>query len=280
MILTRIITGSAMAVIVAAVAVVPLLAIDYGGGSVQSYVADAAIKDGSIVTLVKPDAGTVKITSQDKVKKMFGVTVDSQQLPVTLTSNKRKNQEFVAVSGTYDVLVSTQSGPVEKGDFITLSSISGIGMNAGTEKTMVLGRAADSFNGKAVVFGTVELKDDSGQPIKTVKLGSIPVTIDIKPNPKHESTKSDLPKPLQRIGKVIGGQEVSPFRIYLSIAIAVVCVIAAIVIFYSGIRNAVISIGRNPMSKKSIFRALLEVILTGFLVLIIGFFAVYLLLKL
>jgi len=53
-----------------------------------------------------------------------------------------------------------------------------------------------------------------------------------------------------------------------------------LVTLYSGIRNALIAIGRNPLSKKSIFRGLLEIILTGFIILIIGLFAVYLLLKL
>lgn len=72
----------------------------------------------------------------------------------------------------------------------------------------------------------------------------------------------------------------SPIRIYLGVGIAVVSLIAAIAVLYAGIRNGVISIGRNPMSRKSIFRALIEVILTSALILIIGLFAVYLLLKL
>jgi hypothetical protein len=62
--------------------------------------------------------------------------------------------------------------------------------------------------------------------------------------------------------------------------VAAVSVIAAIAIIYAGVRNGVISIGRNPMSKKSIFRALIETILTSLLILIVGMFAVYLLLKL
>ena len=69
-------------------------------------------------------------------------------------------------------------------------------------------------------------------------------------------------------------------RIYLSIAITGLSIIVAITVLYSGVRNSIISIGRNPLSKKSIFRGLLEIILTAFLILIIGLFAVYLLLKL
>ena len=79
---------------------------------------------------------------------------------------------------------------------------------------------------------------------------------------------------------MIAEKPVSPIRIYLSIGVASISVIAAIAIIYAGVRSGVISIGRNPMSKKSIFRALIETILTSLLILIIGMFAVYLLLKL
>jgi hypothetical protein len=89
-----------------------------------------------------------------------------------------------------------------------------------------------------------------------------------------------VPEFLQRLGQQIAEKQVSPIRIYHSLAITAVSLITALIVIYSGIRNSIISIGRNPMSKKSIFRALLEIILTSFLILIIGLFAVYLLLKL
>jgi hypothetical protein len=152
-------------------------------------------------------------------------------------------------------------------------------MRAGDQEVTVFGRANASFDGKGVTLGTTTLKDSSGNS-KTVKLGSIPVTIDIKNNPNHKSTDVNAPDFLKRIGEAIAEKEVSPIRIYLGVGIAVVSLIAAIAVLYAGIRNGVISIGRNPMSRKSIFRALIEVILTSALILIIGLFAVYLLLKL
>ena len=106
------------------------------------------------------------------------------------------------------------------------------------------------------------------------------MTIDIKNNPNHKSTDSNLPEMLKRVGQAIAEKEVSPVRIYLSMGIAAVSLIAAIAVLYAGVRSGIISIGRNPMSKKSIFKALMQVILTSALILIIGLFAVYLLLKL
>jgi len=252
----------------------------YTPSNVQGYAADAPIDIGTIVRLNGKNANRVAVASQAELQNMFGVVVDRSQLPITLSNSGIDNETFVAVSGTYQVLVSTQGGVITSGDYVTLSSINGVAMKASTEQKTVFGRANTSFDGKGVNLGTAGLKDTSGKENKKVTLGSIPVTIDIRRNPNEKSTKTQVPELLERIGQAIAEKEVSPIRIYLSMAITAVSLIAAIAVLYSGVRNGIISIGRNPMSKKSIFRALLEVILTSILILIIGLFAVYLLLRL
>lgn len=251
-----------------------------GGGSVQGYAAETPLDNGTIVQLVAKDAKKVKIATQKELTNMFGVTVDRSTLPLTISNSDADNEVFVAVSGTYNVLVSTQGGEIKSGDYVTMSSVNGVAMKAGTDESTVFGRANAAFDGKGLTLGSTTLKDSSGKDNQVVKLGTIPVTINIQRNPNDISTKANLPAMLQRAGKAIADKEVSPVRIYLSMAIAAVCLIAAIVVVYAGIRNSIISIGRNPMSKHSIFRALLEVILTSVLILVIGLFAVYLLLKL
>lgn len=262
-------------------AVLPVSAANYGGGSVQGYASDAALDNGTIVQLASTKtASSVKVATQAQLENMFGVTVDRSQLLVTSSDGGLANEAYVAVSGTYNVLVSTQGGSIAAGDYVTLSSIDGIAMKASTDQKTVFGRAAGSFDGKGVTLGTSTLKDTTGKANQTVTLGSIPVTINIQHNPNIKSTKVEVPKLLQRLGEQIAEKQVNPIRIYLSLGITAASIIAAIVILYSGVRNGVISIGRNPMSKKSVFRALLEIILTSILILIIGLSAVYLLLKL
>lgn len=276
----RIIFGVAAAASMALLVALPVLGSDYGGGSTQGYSSDTSLDNGTIVELTGSNSDRVKAATQAEVHNMFGVTVDRSRLPITISNPDRENEVFVAVSGTYDVLVSTQHGEIEKGDYITLSSINGVAMKAGTEKTTVFGRSNDSFDGKNGVLGTTTLKDVDGEESKTVSIGSVAVTIDIRNNPNDMSTKTNLPEFLERIGQAVAEKEVSPIRMYLSLGITAVSIIAAIAILYSGVRNSVVSIGRNPMSKKSIFRALIEIILTSVLILIIGLFAVYLLLRL
>lgn len=274
------ILGFALLSLVATLLVVPVSALNYGGGSVQGYSAETPLDTGTIVQLTGQDANKVKIAKQAELQNMFGVTVDRNQLPIALSNEALENEAFIAASGTYSVLVSTQAGPIANGDYITLSSINGVGMKAGTEESTVFGRANAGFDGKGVTLGATTLKDTDGNNNKAVVLGSIPVTIDIKSNPNEKSTEVQVPEFLKRVGQAIAEKEVSAIRIYISLAITAVSLIASIIIIYSGVRNSIISIGRNPMSKKSIFRALLEIILASILTLIIGLFAVYLLLRL
>lgn len=278
---SRIIMSLAFVLGVALTTALPVAAetTTYGGGSVASYAAETPIDNGTIVVLTGKNSNEVRVATQKDIQNMFGVVVDRSQLPLTVTNESIKNETFVAVSGTYNVLVTNQAGNIASGDYLTLSSINGTAMRVGEEEVTVFGRANGAFNDSSVILGATTLKDSNGGE-KTIKIGSIPVTIDIKTNPNHKSTDVNAPDFLKRVGEAIADKEVNPVRIYIGVGIAVVSLIAAIVVVYAGVRNSVISIGRNPMSKKSIFRALLEVILTALLIVIVGLFAVYLLLKL
>lgn len=258
--------------------ITPVFATGDTSVSAQGYAAPSPVDIGAIVTLNK-DTQSVAAAKQAQLQNMFGVAVDRNQLAFAVSNSAVQNETYVAVSGTYNVLVSTQGGAIESGDYVTLSSLDGIGMKASTAEKIVFGRAAASFDGKALTLGTTELKDSSGAA-KTVTLGTIPVTINIQRNPNIKSTKVNVPNWLERFGVQIAEKQISPIRIYLSMGITAVSLITAIVMLYAGVRNAIIAIGRNPMTKRSIFRALLEVILTSILILVIGLFAVYLLLKL
>ena len=69
-------------------------------------------------------------------------------------------------------------------------------------------------------------------------------------------------------------------KMYVSVAIMAMSIVIAGILLYAGVRGSIISIGRNPLSKRSILRGLMQVIIGGVLVLIIGLFTVYLLLRL
>lgn len=245
----------------------------------QGYSADSVLQIGTIVQLATDKPDKVLPASLSKLNQMYGVVIDPHSLPITISNSSLQNEAYVSTSGTYDTLVSTQGGAIKAGDYVTMSSIDGVAMKASEKEKTVFGRAGENFDGKSDGLGQSTLKDSSGKTI-TVTLGLMPVAIDIKHNPNDKSTKANVPKFLQRIGEAIAEKPIGPLRMYLSIAITGISIIASMIILYSGVRSSIFSIGRNPLSKKSIFRGLLEIILTSIIILIIGLFAVYLLLKL
>jgi len=249
-------------------------------GTPQAHAADSSLQIGTMVQLSDGGQNKVKPATSAKPEQMYGVVVDERKLSLTVTSANLTNQVFVAAAGTYPVLVSTQNGPIKTGDYITISAIDGIGMLAEPEQKLVFGRAVSTFDGKSNIIGNVDLKDTAGKSAGKTAIGSVSVVIDIRRNPNEKSTKANVPPILQRLGEAIAEKPVGPLRIYLSIAITGISIVAAIALLYAGVRNSLISIGRNPLSKKSIFRALIEIILTSLIILIVGLFAVYLLLKL
>jgi hypothetical protein len=248
--------------------------------NLEGYAATSSLQDGTIVQLINSKANEVSAATQATLGHMYGVTVDPDQLSVTITNPNLQNEVYVATSGTYDTLVSNEGGTIATGDYLTLSSIDGVAMLAGDNGGTVFGRADTNFSGDGDGIGQATLKDTNGQTDKTVTLGLIPVTIDIEANPTLKSTKANLPKMLQRVGQAIAEKPVGPLRIYMSAAILVLTVIATISMVSSGVRTSIYSISRNPLSKGLVMRGLFTVILASFIILLIGLFAVYLLLKL
>lgn len=244
------------------------------------YQSDTSLPLGTIVQPEGKDSKKVIPASQEKLNNMFGVVVSSDNLPITITRGDSGQATYVATSGKYNVLVSNENGVIKTGDNVTMSSITGTGMKASPDQEIILGKALSGFDGRNNVISQLQLKYDNGKAAKTVSVGMVQVAIDISHNPEVTSTKTKLPPQLERIGEQIAEKELSPFRLYLSIAVVIISIVIATVVLYSGIRNAIISVGRNPLSKKSVFGALLQVILSGFVILIIGLFTVYLLLKL
>ena len=83
-----------------------------GGGSVQGYASDSVLQDGTVVQLAGKDANKVAPATAKDLQQMYGVTVDPHELSLTLSDSSLKNEVYVATSGTYSVLVSTQNGPL------------------------------------------------------------------------------------------------------------------------------------------------------------------------
>jgi hypothetical protein len=267
--------------ILAAIALVWLAAAG-GTGQVHAqsitkgYGTDETLQRGQIVMQKKDDPNKVVALASENIERMFGVVVNANDSPVTLSDENEK--VFVSTVGQFEVLVSDQNGAIKTGEYVTISALNGIGMKADLTQQFVLGKAAANFDGQTGVITVSELKDSAGGTRK-VNVGKIVVDLAISKNPQAKSD-AGAPKILNKIGQAIAGKNVNPSKIYLSFTIFLITAFIAGATLYAGIRSSVYSIGRNPLSKKSIFRGLAQVVFTSLIIFAVGLIGVYLLLKL
>lgn len=242
-----------------------------GQSVLQGYASDEKLQRGMLVVGVDDDETKVKAMSAETAEKFKGVVAESNDSPVTISSEDR--QIFVATTGPYQVLVTTENGQIKKGDYISISSSPGIGAKATEFQPYVIGVAAGDFEGGGDTIGST-----SGG---NVQLGRILVDVSFGRNPALKVPEKDrIPDALQKFVEDVADKPVSSTKLYIGFAILVAASVIAGSMLYSGVRSSVVSIGRNPLSKSSIYRGLIQVVVLSLIVFITGIFGVYLLIKL
>jgi hypothetical protein len=240
----------------------------------QGYSSDEKLQRGMLVAGKDGDDSKVVALTDKTAEKFKGVIVEQNDSPVTISNDDRKI--FVATVGPYEVLVSNENGKIKRGDYIGISSSSGIGAKATEFQPYVIGVAASDFEGGGDSIGTT--KTQTGQ---NVQFGRIKVDVSFGRNPVLKIPEKDrVPDALQKLARSVADKPVSSTKIYLGLAVFLGTAIISGTMLYSGTRSSIISIGRNPLSKASIYRGLIQVVLLSLIVFITGLFGVYLLLKL
>jgi hypothetical protein len=221
----------------------------------QGFATSASIPPGSLVALDANSSGSVDAADSLNVNRLFGVVVPPSSASVSL-SGTGSGQVQVVTSGTANVLVSTADGDIQVGDYITVSSIAGVGEKAGADSTRVVGTAQANFNGT----GDGVTQDTIGNA--QVDIGQIPVVIGVSTYTSTAGKQSYVvPNWLQNLSNTLAGKSVSPIRIIIAGLILLVSLVSITVLLYAAVRNSIISIGRNPLSRSSVLRGLLQVVL-------------------
>lgn len=236
----------------------------------QGFDADDNLERGTIVVLNEEDTGKVEPATINRVEDLYGVIINPNDAAVTLSAEGKK--VFVATNSPFEVLVSTQNGPIEPGDFVTISSLEGIGMLVDDVAPVVIGRALTGFDGSNSA-STAQVGE------KTVEIGRVDVDILVGANPHQSPSEANLPEFLRQAAETIADKPVPAVRVYIAVFVFIVSTFIAASLMYSGVRSSIISIGRNPLSKKSIIKSMIQVVLVGLIIFIIGVSGVYLLLR-
>ncbi|HEX5798105.1 MAG TPA: hypothetical protein VFX79_02015 [Candidatus Saccharimonadales bacterium] len=240
----------------------------------KGYKSDEPLQTGMLVMETDYDPKKVSAVSLDTLDRILGVVIQKNDSPVTLASKDEK--VFVADTGEYPLLVSNENGTIEAGDYISISSLAGVGMKANGLQPLVVGRATEKFEGNGDSIGsTIDNRTN-----QTINFGRIPVLISIKRNPNFKDEQGNkVPKVLERVSFSIAGKPVNTARIWMATAVFLGSLLVAGIMLYSGARSSLISVGRNPLSRSIIIKGLGQVVVMSIIVFISGMFAVYLLLK-
>ncbi len=243
----------------------------------QGYQSSSAVSLGTVLSLSKDGGNTVEASTVENDTNMVGVAANAADSIIDL--QPKGSNIRVAINGESQVLVSTTTGDIKKGDYLVISPLAGIAEKdtQDSKASKYVGVAqqefTDSSSGASKV--TVNLTDGSS---KTVSVGLISVNIllsDRKAGQNAQSTNI-----LAKIGERITGKQVNTLRVVASAVVVVSVLTITGLIINASIKGAFVSLGRNPLAKMSILTNLMRVMAIALVIFGAGLTAAYLVLAL
>jgi hypothetical protein len=241
----------------------------------QGFATTTPIATGSLVSLDPKSSGSVVVADLNNVGRLFGVVVPASSASISL-SGTGDGQVQVTTTGSAQVLVTTAGGDIHVGDYISVSQVAGVGQKVGPSSTRVIGTAQADFNGSGDGVTKRTIDDGAGKK-KEVAIGQIPIVVAVSTYTATDGKQSYVvPNWLQTLSNTLAGKAVSPVRIIIAGLILIVSVTSISVLLYSAVRNSIISIGRNPLSKAGVVQGMLTVGFVAIIILAITAVAMYL----
>lgn len=220
----------------------------------HAYQSSTSFPDGSLVSLDSAQDDHILAANTATSNRLVGVVVGTNDSLVAIDSGMNLVQ--VATSGIASVLVSDVNGTIKSGDAVAVSPFSGIGMKS-EPGARLIGLAQSSLAGSESGAVTKTVKDKDGQQ-QTLKVGFVRVSIAIGTAPLAGSLSQQ--NALQKLAKSLTGHNVSTLRIVFSSLVAIIAIIALVTLIYTSVYGTIVAIGRNPLARASIFRALGSVV--------------------
>src|ERR1700683_292486 len=225
----------------------------------QGFAATSSIATASLVALDSKSPGTVDTATLANAGRLFGVVVPTSSASISL-SGTGSGRFQVGTSGSADVLVTNAGGTIHVGDYLTISPIAGVAQEVGADSTRVIGTAQADFNGTGPGVTSHTITDTAGHS-RTVAVGQIPIQINVS---SYTSTTGRqpyaVPNWLQNLANTLAGKAVSPIRIIVAGLVLLVSLCCVTVLLYAAVRNSIISIVRNALSRSSVLRGLFELL--------------------
>lgn len=224
------------------------------------YSSDEQLSSGQVVAVLPEKGDYVQSATLSSATRILGVVVAEKES--LLSIDEREDAVPVVIAGRAEANVNGSNGPISRGDLIGLSDESGTGAKA-KDGQPVVGVAETSFG---------EEGEDS-----SAKSGKIPIIVSVGVAP---SVLGDSGASSTTWLKNIAGRDVSALQLAFVFFIAAVGIISIIVLSYSSIRSGVVAVGRNPLARPAILRALSQAMIMVSIVATLSFSLMYLMLRL
>ncbi len=214
----------------------------YGNAiATTQHISGGTPRAGDVVSF-DPHAGTFYLTYTVSDTNIAGIVA---QNPILLLSDKNGGTPVVT-SGQTTVNVTTKNGPISVGDFLTSSAIRGVAERAGNTASYIIGTALSAF---PPVASTTVSSSVTGQVQVLLSIGSNPA-LSAGNNPSSVSPTS----PAASAAATAAGAAII-FRMVKYLLAALVTAGTIYVAFrtsHAAMNSSIISIGRNPLAKRSI----------------------------
>lgn len=204
--------------------------------------------------------------TSDDINQYVGVVTAIEQP----TSQSASAQAFITQTGQAEVYASTLNGAIKKGDYIALSPLKGVLMRGSSGEQKVLGTAMSDFSSTGAAQSQITGVNGEAQ---TVEVNKILANLNFPTLPPKASRSF-----LVSVGSAIVGKEVSQARVVAAALLIAFLLIVEGAIIYGAVRSSIIALGRNPLSKKVVYKELLNVSLLVLIVLAAGLGVTYLIL--
>lgn len=216
----------------------------------RSYKTTTKVTNGSLVSLDASRSDAILPANSVNGERLVGVVTDSTDS--LLAVNEAGGNVQVVTSGTVTALVSNLNGVIKAGDQIAVSPFNGVGIKAAAGNR-IIGLAQTGFTGMERDAQKETVSTRAGNK-REISVGYIRLNIGIG-TATTAGTQEDL-NSLQKLGRSLTGKTISTARIVVSLVIAVVALVALVTLIYASVFSGIISVGRNPLAKFSVFRTM------------------------
>lgn len=242
----------------------------------QGYNAEGELPQGVIVSMSEEGGPRYVVPANSgNANRLFGVVSLEEDASVYFSRGDGDEDSEVAVATSGDVyaLVSDLNGDINAGDRIAPSDVEGVGAKA-ISTGFVIGVAQESFSGDGAE-DAIRIEVETPQGPRDVFVGKILITAGVDTYRSSDQDK-DIFDTLQGTAEVIAGRPVSLARALIAFGILIATLLVVAIVLGSTIQGSMVSLGRNPLAKKTIISSMVRVILFGIVVLSVGATAAYL----